>query len=397
MNDKAAILEAPQVLCNLLTPYSFDESLKSSLLRLEQDELLLEKVVECANQHMVISTLFSQLRCRQFHLSLPAQLQAYMEAMYEQQRTRNSRLKEQAKSIVFALNAVDIEPLLMKGGDTLFYDLYPSTGARFMSDLDVLLPDGSMNLAWDTLLDQGYCVPDKYKDIKQGLDPHHAKPIYRAGDDCAVELHYKPLNHKSGRFLSTSEAFESAQLVSDMSADEMHACSLSPHHKLMHCFVHSEISHGSFRRDQLDIRQMDYFVRLAHYYKNVIDWQLIRSELDKSGFEEDFAIYYHKASELFSLPKISIASKSSAKKLKYYHQSSLKSSMIQHYPWLRFKYGCMHLVRSYSKVQLSGRFDVGTTRSYVKAIVLQSHFNLKRFYNSPRSFLWRLSSIIFGK
>ena len=393
MNEtKAAVSNAPSVVCKLLSPYMSKVLVAQLLTDLNSNQLLLEKVIECANQHMVLATLYSQLLSNSLDRCLPEELSAYMKFIHKEQESRNKRLTKQALNLVKKLNSKGINPLIMKGADTLFYDLYPTLGARFMSDLDILLPPATMDLSWNILLKEGYEVPKKYLGTKVGIDPHHAKPLYKSGHDSALELHFKPLNSKSGNFLSTEEGFQEAFVIEGGDAKSVDMYSFSPEHKILHCFVHSEISHGNQKHDLLDIRQMDYFVRLVMHYEGRTDWSLINSQLAKAGYEEDFAIYCYKASKLFSLPEIGSTPKKSQKQLEQSYRAGIRSAMIQYYPIWKFHLGFIHILGVFSKERLAGQYDVSTLHLYAKAVFQRCSTLLF----SPNVVLKRIRVVLFG-
>lgn len=393
----AVALQAPVDLCRLLSPYTNKEQAASVLERICNDSAVLDKLVECANQHMVITTLFAQLRHHNLLDILPSDLRGYMQTMHEALEARNHRLIEQARFILATLNQADITPLLLKGGDTLFYDLYPSKGSRFMSDLDILMPVGTVRAGQEQLAVQGYFVPKKYRDSLQGRDPHHAKPIYRDGDDCSIELHYKPLNYKAGGLLSAELAFSESNEIDSLKKQDLKARTLPPTYKVLHCFAHSEICHGYMKNDALSILQMDYFVRLIHYYDSAIDWKALQQALAQYGFQEEFTIYCNKAERLFGwrAGENSLTINGAAKVLERRYQATLKSAIYQHYPGRRFYQGLKHLLGMYSRDRLAGIYLVDNGFQHCQAIVLRSHYHLKRFIASPKEFLNRLRQVFF--
>lgn len=395
--NKTLILQAPVALCRLLSPYTAPEAVKQQLDTLLEQPELLDRVIECANQHMVVATLYACLREHRQLERLPETLRDYLHYQHTFMQARNQRLRTQALSIITALHQVSVTPLLMKGGDTLFYALYPDQGCRFMTDLDILLPTGTMTLAQQTLATQGYAIPEQYQHLQPSPLAHHDLPLYKTGHDCAIELHYQPLSHRSGAILNNDSAFASSRLVSLQAQAGTPMRSLSPTHKVLHSFIHSEISHGDDQNNGLSIRQLDYFVRLLQHYQGEIDGAWLAQHLTAHGYQEAFARYVLKARRLFALPPEALPlavdmTTTPAQERRY--QTALKMTMSHHYPGLRFRRGLQHLLGVYAKQRLSGLYQVDTPKDYTLAILKQTRRLLTRCLR-PRQLALDLRRVLY--
>lgn len=364
--DKTLLKAAPIALCSLLSPFTPPDEVKKVLNRLNNNQALLDRVIECANSQMVSTTLYAALKQHDLLQTLPDLLQDYLIFLHQEMLERNQRLQSQTQSIVKTLNQAGIMPLLMKGGDTLFYDLYPSQGCRFMSDIDILLPEGKVPLAKKCLFDKGYTIPEKFQAHKKDKDAHHMAPIYKEGNDCAIELHYKPLSKKAFNMLTLKETFAAAYLIPQLEAQGKEAYAFSPTHKLLHCYLHSEITHAHQHTDTLIILQMDYFVRLYRQYAEVIDWDVFNEQLDRMQLRSEFSVYAYKAQRLFSLPKLPNSVMVSKQMLHTRYQSALVSTMSKYYPWRRFTNSLYH---GLSKESLQHQFTINNNADYAVALV----------------------------
>jgi hypothetical protein len=394
--DKSLLKQAPTTLCQLLSPFTHPRDAVTQLVALVANQPLLEKTIECANRHFVAATLYAQLQQHRLLSHLPPDLHDYLRTVHELQQARNQRLEQQMRFILHTFNQAQITPLLLKGGDTLFYYLYPTSGARFMSDLDILMPAGTVSRGQQLLANQGYAIPDKYKNILTGIDPHHAIPIYKEGDDCAIELHYKPLSHRPGNLLISDEVFQNSQPVISLLQGNLHARSLSPNHKVLHCFIHSEISHGYGQTDMLDIRQMDYFVRLVKYYQDEIDWTTLQAIVEHAGLTQDWAVYHYKAQQLFGLPNTNTVSSAHilANVFQQRYQAALVSAMSQYYPWRSVKLGLLHLSGVFSRERLGGIFVINSPQDHLWAVIKRLQQLTAQYALSPASLAKRIQTIL---
>jgi len=91
------------------------------------------QLINVSSQHFVTPALAWCLKDRN---DIPIDIQCYLDA-----GRRNERLLQGLARVVAALNARDIEPVLLKGAARLFDRSYPTQAVRFLGDLDILIPD----------------------------------------------------------------------------------------------------------------------------------------------------------------------------------------------------------------------------------------------------------------
>jgi hypothetical protein len=93
-------------------------------------------VILIANTELMTPALWVALRDRQLTEYLPADVCEYLSEFYRLNKTRNAHLRKQVIEAVCQLNAIDIEPLLLKGAVGLFVETFGDPGSRVMTDLD---------------------------------------------------------------------------------------------------------------------------------------------------------------------------------------------------------------------------------------------------------------------
>jgi hypothetical protein len=99
---------------------------------------------------------------------------------------RNQRIKRQILSIIRSLNLIGIYPLLLKGSISLFVDTYDDPGARYIGDLDILVPPDCAEDGWNTLRTIGYSPLEIDFDYS---NHHHLRPLYLPTEVARVEIH----------------------------------------------------------------------------------------------------------------------------------------------------------------------------------------------------------------
>jgi hypothetical protein len=94
-------------------------------------------LVELSSFHFVTPSLAG---CLHDEPAIPREIREYLDAVRALNGQRNALLLDALSRIVATLNAVDIEPVLMKGCARLMEGDYPQSNMRFLGDLDVLVP-----------------------------------------------------------------------------------------------------------------------------------------------------------------------------------------------------------------------------------------------------------------
>lgn len=155
---------------------------------------------------------------------LPAEIvQSLRDTRLENVR-RNMKITAQALKLASSLNAVNIEPLFLKGTAQLLASERGEYGFRHQLDIDLLLPEDQLEPACDALLQDGYCfcadedsasdppqlTRDKSQALRQSRGHHHLLPLLKPGYPALVELHrhHLPRRFQAGR--STASVFASA-------------------------------------------------------------------------------------------------------------------------------------------------------------------------------------------
>jgi hypothetical protein len=105
---------------------------------------------------------------------VPREIRDYLDAVLTLNGQRNELLLEALSRIVAALNAIDIEPVLLKGCARLVEGDYPQSNMRILGDLDVLVPMNRATDAYAALMANGF------GEIEDDWAPdHHHLPMLR--------------------------------------------------------------------------------------------------------------------------------------------------------------------------------------------------------------------------
>jgi Uncharacterised nucleotidyltransferase len=254
-----------------------------------------ESVVSLANEHFVTASLWAALLKSDASSDLPEDLQEYLAAIHRLNSDRNEQLKRQTSEVVGHMNRLGITPILLKGAAHLHTDTFDDGGARMMSDLDILVPEGELEIAWDGLIDAGY-QPHPGTVVKYDVH-HHLAPLVRPGEPAPIELHRQVL-FTDRELVSAESARRSARTVA---AGDLALQVLSPTNQVLQNFWHSEVDDDGYRRGILSIRYLHELVRLDANYSRDIDWSFIRHMVDARGMGCALEAYLYHAHRLLGL------------------------------------------------------------------------------------------------
>jgi Uncharacterised nucleotidyltransferase len=237
-----------------------------------------ESVVDLASRHLITPVLYQGLADKGLLHDLPAEVRTYLEAVHELNGERNRRIADQLQEIIAMLNAVGIEPVLLKGVAYLVTDLYRDPAARVIGDIDLLVPNDQLAAAVAALTAIGY--------REAGLDDfsfaahHHHTPLARQHDAAAVELHTEAVAEPFTPFLPTARILGGARRVE---ADGRRFRLPAPQDQIVHNIVHTQLTDRHYWLAQVPLRPLSDLARLRLTSEDQIDWQRILVVFDRAG------------------------------------------------------------------------------------------------------------------
>lgn len=181
-------------------------------------------------------------------------------------RQRADAQMRQTRQILDGLSAAGIDALPLKGSATLILGLYPDRGARFCSDIDILVPAAQLARSWAVLIAAGY-RPMEAGGPGWPLHAKHAPRLAHPRQPMAVELHQHLADGSLARALPGREMLERAAPRTTPGGPVRLAC---PQDMALHCLCHMI---GDWRRDaRLSLRQLLELRLLLDVAGAGIDW-----------------------------------------------------------------------------------------------------------------------------
>jgi hypothetical protein len=240
------------------------------LAALSTSDLDWPRLLRTAGAHLVTPSLAEAWRRQGWFDDLPAAVRDYLDGIRELNRLRNRDLLAALVEIARALNPLGIEPLLLKGANALRPDDYPGAADRVLGDLDLWVPPARVVAAAATLRDLGYrpnalaatCPNLPWDAARQ----HHAPALLHPLCPVKVELHRRLLAHRR------DDAWLQAGLTTTTHALAPGARVQVPDAgtRLLHNFLHAQITDRQHRLRCLNLRQLLEFAALAQRHPEAL-------------------------------------------------------------------------------------------------------------------------------
>lgn len=144
-----------------------------------------EDIVAVARSGKILTALAARLSLEpDLGRGLDGDLRRLLAVHLLSNRVRNRRLDEQLARVARILNDRGIEPMVLKGTAHRLSGIYRDDGERISADIDLLVPEDRLGLAYAALRKAGY---DPVETIPEsGL---HAPALVKSGEMTSVELH----------------------------------------------------------------------------------------------------------------------------------------------------------------------------------------------------------------
>lgn len=244
-----------------------------------------EKILRISSAHLAAPQLRWALREQGLFSHLPADVADYLDAIYTLNLDRNLKCEDQLAHLISVLNSIDVRPVLLKGAAAIVGGLYPTSGERMISDLDILIPAETLPEILDKLTGLGYRPW-----LAEGMDRpnpdrfsahHHYPLLINQGWPAHVELHLHPVNLNFVELLPSDEIILGARELKWRGGE----CLLpSATHFITHNIIHAFLVNTQYKLERLSLRQLFELVLASRTYGEQIDWDGIRNHFDRLGY-----------------------------------------------------------------------------------------------------------------
>ena len=278
----------------LLNEPGFDEVFKNKIISNEEDFL---RFIQVSSNHLILPAVVRRLKNKGFSEYLPVELAEHLNDLLQINIERNNEILQQIEEISRHLGDAGIKPVFMKGTALMLDNLYVDIADRMIGDIDFLVRDEDFLPAAEIAFKLGYKTDVvAYNDIKT---LKHYPRLYREDVPADLEIHRLPVNLQYADWFGPEIVFNEKKPI----PYKPNYYVSSDKHKLIHTFIHSQLSNkgNSYRIASL---------------RDLYDFYLISKRIDFNYILPEIKVK-KKAMSFFSIVQYMFESEISAGSLQY--------------------------------------------------------------------------------
>lgn len=261
-------------------------------------------VLRLSGDHLVTPVLRWALREQEgLYDQLPPSVVDYLEAVYVLNLEKNLFCEEQLGELISDLNGIEVTPVLLKGAAMLAGGLYPTSGERIITDLDILIPEERLSEVLARMLALGYQSTEGTIDLAEvALNElshrHHYPALVHRDRPVSIELHVQPVVSRYRPLLATEDVLCGARKAALPGGE----CFLpDPTKMIIHNVVHAFLFDTIDCMKTISLRQLFEFVLISQKYRERVDWDQIKQRFDGLGYGKKLRQYLLVAEGCFGL------------------------------------------------------------------------------------------------
>ena len=252
-----------------------------------------QPIIALADEQWITPALWSGTD----HRNLPEPVADYVRQLHRLNASRNHHLHRQLLEAIGSLNQAGIEPVLLKGAIHLIDKYYPDPAARVMTDLDLLIEPGQIGTAIAALAALGYrAIPDPDNEFS---GHHHTRPLFRAGDYGAIELHTEPLSLPAANILSADRVRSSCRCLT-VEGVRLQIPSVTV--QVLQLLLHSQWSDRHHALGAINLRALYELSVIRRHHDPAIDWPWIAERMVGHRQRPMLSAWLYSARQLFGCP-----------------------------------------------------------------------------------------------
>jgi len=201
--------------------------------------------------HVLVGSAFDRLPA--LGRAVPKDLVIYFREMQAGNLRRNSAILTELRTIGAALAGAGLRGVVLKGGAELVAPVYPDPAFRFLSDIDILVPEPQLERAVEVLVAQGAQPAAGADGVGMSeidrAQHHHAEPLAAPGWPVVVELHRRLGRDSLGDLLAPDAVFADARPTGFPGL-------MGPSfaHRLAHAVLHAQLEPARYVDGLLSLR-----------------------------------------------------------------------------------------------------------------------------------------------
>lgn len=264
---------------------------REEIIRKISDEAICQNFVRICSNHWILPAIYLKFQAHEILPQLPNELTEFLDEVYLLNLQRNELILKQVQKIVLLFNEHNIFPTLLKGAGNLLDHLYFSIGERMMGDIDLLVSEADYLRAAQLLEKDGYLHNNpSFFDVK---DMKHYPKLYKNDQPADVEIHRLPVPIEFNKMYNTEIIDQEKKSING----DFSCFVLSDQHKVIHNFIHSQLSNNGHSYGIAPMRDL-YDLYLLSKRTN------ISQTIQFLQHKRKAATYFLFASKAFNLPDL---------------------------------------------------------------------------------------------
>jgi len=260
----------------LLNETGFDEVFKNKIISNEEDFL---RFIQVSSNHLILPAIVRRLKNKGFSEYLPAELAEHLNELLQINIERNNEILQQIEEISRHLGDAGIKPVFMKGTAHLLDNLYVDIADRMIGDIDFLVKEKDYFKAAELIKQLGYKQSDvNYFDELNTLK--HYPRLFRHDVPADIEIHRSPVENRFTSKFNSDNIFDKKVTI-----PTIQNCFVTcDEHKLIHTFIHSQLSHKGHSYRIASLRDLYDFYRISER----IDFNYVLPEIKEKKKVKSF-------------------------------------------------------------------------------------------------------------
>ncbi|WP_422107338.1 nucleotidyltransferase family protein [Winogradskyella sp.] len=242
---------------------SFESSNTELEMTLSDPKFDWDNIVVEGSKHLVLPAIYCRLKSKKILHLLPDELNSYLKEITSLNRNRNLAIIEQVHLLTELFNSHNIDYVLLKGTALLVGDFYHDIAERMVGDIDILIDNNHIEMAFNLLKNNGY-EPITETLGSQFFEHKHLPRLKTSLHIGAVELHRRLFVSYKDRILTTSHILLKKQELNGINIPSLN-------HLVRHNILNYQIADQGSLYNTLNIRSVYDFIILLRRHNYIID------------------------------------------------------------------------------------------------------------------------------
>lgn len=219
--------------------------------KIEAQTIDWSQFVTLCNNHLILPVIYIKFKRHDLISHLPVELSEFLIEIYDLNVSRNKEILRQISAVTSLMNQNNIYPLFVKGAAHILDNLYSDIGERILADIDFLVPEKDYIPAVRVLENDGYFTFDGNPNYFDPEIEKHYPRLSKHGFSAIIEIH-RLLTDVPLKWFDAGTVIQQKKKVSSVNG-----CFVpSDEHKIIHNFVHTQITHGGHSYCTISLRDL---------------------------------------------------------------------------------------------------------------------------------------------